>query len=53
MDETTDNVKTIVPKDLSGYVKKSRLESFLEELLGKKIKVSVSLSPGAQGDAIV
>ncbi|CZR51482.1 uncharacterized protein PAC_01358 [Phialocephala subalpina] len=42
MDETTDNVKTIVGKDLSGYIKKSRLESLLEELFGKKIDVSMS-----------
>ena len=47
MDETADNVKTIVPKDLSGYIKKSRLEAFLEGLLGKKINVTVSLSPSA------
>jgi hypothetical protein len=44
MEETTDNVKTVVGKDLSGYIKKSRLENLLEELFGKKIDVSVSLS---------
>jgi uncharacterized membrane protein len=43
MDQSADTVKTVVGKDLYGYMKKQRLESLLQELFGRKIDVFVSL----------
>jgi uncharacterized membrane protein len=43
MDQSADTVKTVVGKDLYGYIKKPRLENLLQELFGRKIDVFVSL----------
>jgi uncharacterized membrane protein len=40
---SVDTVKTVVGKDLYGYIKKPRLENLLQELFGRKIDVFVSL----------